>query len=220
MRWATSALFATAETAEAASTAGLVVVRASALDAHTWPSLVKRVHAADAKLALVLSTSGTPANGMLAIAADSGATDRATDGSLVDAARQAAEADVDLLVLDPGNDNLAIELLPFVVESVRAVWPEGRWIAAVVHDIPRTRNAVVGHAAQLRRAGANLLWIDSPGDGSARLPAAPIADRLRNELHLPTCVDADDATLADLDAAIAAGRADLVFANRMPPSSR
>jgi hypothetical protein len=64
------------------------------------------------------------------------------------------------------------------------------------------------------------LWIDSPGDGSARLPAAPIADRLRNELHLPTCVDADDATLADLDAAIAAGRADLIVATRMPSAHR
>ncbi len=165
--------------------------------------VIDRVHAAGAKLALVLSTDG-----------------RATDGTLVEAATQAAQRGVDLLVLDPGRDSLAIEQLPFVVGTVRAVWPSDRWVAAVVHDIPRTRNAVVGHAAQLRRAGANLLWIDSPGDGSARLPAAPIADRLRNELHLPTCVDADEATLADLDAAIAAGRADLVFANRMPPSSR
>jgi 2-polyprenyl-6-methoxyphenol hydroxylase-like FAD-dependent oxidoreductase/2,4-dienoyl-CoA reductase-like NADH-dependent reductase (Old Yellow Enzyme family) len=233
---------ASAGAIDAASTAGLVVVRASAHDAATWAQLAERVHAAGAKLALVIATgasstgasstgasstgasstgASTGANGHAIHAlAESGATARATDGSVVDAAKRAAEATIDLLVLDPGHDNLAIELLPYVVETVRAVWPAGRWIAAVVHDIPRTRNAVVGHAAQLRRAGANLLWIDSPGDGSARLPAAPIADRLRNELHVPTCVDADAATLADLDAAIAAGRADLVFATRMPQSTR
>ncbi|MFN0245609.1 MAG: FAD-dependent monooxygenase [Kofleriaceae bacterium] len=199
---------------DATTKAGLIVARESAHDTATWAPFAARVHAAGAKLALVVSTSGAPA------LAESNATERATDGSVVDTAKRAAEAGVDLLVLDPERDSLAIELLPFVVESVRAVWPAGRWIAAVVHDIPRTRNAVVGHAAQLRRAGANLLWIDSPGDGSARLPAAPIADRLRNELHLPTCVDADAATLADLDAAIAAGRADLVFASTMPQATR
>ena len=229
----------------AAAIAGLVVTRALAPDEvdPSWAPVVARAHAAGAKIALTLSTaasaasattdssaaasassatSSTPSSAVSSAlpSPPSRATERATDGSLVDAAKRAAALGVDVLVLDPGRDNLAIELLPFVVESVRAVWPAGKWIAAVVHDIPRTRNAVIGHAAQLRRAGANLLWIDSPGDGSARLPAAPIADRLRNELHLPTCVDADDATLADLDAAIAAGRADLIVATRMPSTHR
>ncbi|MGE0398831.1 MAG: FAD-dependent monooxygenase [Kofleriaceae bacterium] len=207
--------------------AALVVTRALApedIDAPTWAPIAEGVHAAGAKLAMTLSTSGASTSAASTSAAStipaSNATERATDGSLLDAAKRAAALGADLLVLDPGRDNLAIELLPFVVETVRAVWPAGSWLAAVVHDIPRTRNAVVGHAAQLRRAGADLLWIDSPGDGSARLPAAPIADRLRNELHLPTCVDADDATLADLDAAIAAGRADLVVATKMPSATR
>jgi hypothetical protein len=50
----------------------------------------------------------------------------------------------------------------------------------------------------------------------ARLPAAPLADRLRNELDVATAVDGGDALLPDLDAAIAAGRADLVVLHRMP----
>ncbi|MDQ3298570.1 MAG: hypothetical protein M3619_18445, partial [Myxococcota bacterium] len=54
------------------------------------------------------------------------------------------------------------------------------------------------------------------GDGHARLPAAPLADRLRNELGVATCIESEDASLADLDAAIAAGRADLVAVTRMP----
>jgi hypothetical protein len=77
----------------------------------------------------------------------------------------------------------------------------------------------VGHAAQLVRAGANLLWVTSSGDetmAGARMPAAPIADRLRNELGAATAVDGADAQLADLDAAIAAGRADLVVVERLP----
>ncbi|MCW5805247.1 MAG: hypothetical protein KIT31_22955 [Deltaproteobacteria bacterium] len=65
------------------------------------------------------------------------------------------------------------------------------------------------------RAGADLLWVTSPGDGNARLPAAPLADRLRNELGVATCIEARHASLPDLDAAIAAGRADLVVVDRV-----
>ena len=54
----------------------------------------------------------------------------------------------------------------------------------------------------------------------ARLPAAPLADRLRNELSVATCVEAGDALLPDLDAAIGAGRADLVAVDRVPVGSR
>ena len=88
-----------------------------------------------------------------------------------------------------------------------------------MHDRPHARAAVVGHVAQLKRAGANLVWVTSAGDDTmagARLPAAPIADRLRNELRVATAVDGGDAHLADLDAAIAAGRADLVVVDQMP----
>ncbi|MEO8554623.1 MAG: hypothetical protein ABI678_31820, partial [Kofleriaceae bacterium] len=60
----------------------------------------------------------------------------------------------------------------------------------------------------------------SAGDAhmaGARLAAAPLADRLRNELRVATAVIADaTASLPDLDAAIAAGRADLVVVNQVP----
>jgi anthraniloyl-CoA monooxygenase len=218
--------------AAARNGAGLVVTRPLPPDhlaSPTWAQIVADVHAAGARIAITLATSPktTAASATDDAITATGAPDnvrdataRATDGSLVAAVRRAAELDVDLLVLDPGRDVVAIELLPFVVETLRPAWRPTGWIAAVVHDLPRTRNAVVGHAAQLRRAGAQLLWIDSPGDGSARLPAAPIADRLRNELHVPTCVDGDDAALPDLDAAIAAGRADLIVVPRPPSASR
>ena len=106
-----------------------------------------------------------------------------------------------------------------MVETARRAWRPSGWIAACVHDRPTTRAAVVGHAAQLVRASANLLWITSAGDitmAGARLPAAPLADRLRNELNVATAVDGGEALLPDLDAAVAAGRADLVVVEKMP----
>ncbi len=124
-------------------------------------------------------------------------------------------AGFDLLLLDPDGDEAAIERLPALVHAARAWWGGG-WLAAVVDDRRSARVAVVGHAAQLVRAGTDLLWVTALGDGHARLPAAPLADRLRNELGVATCIESKDASLADLDAAIAAGRADLVAVSRMP----
>jgi hypothetical protein len=93
-------------------------------------------------------------------------------------------------------------------------------IAAWIHDRPHARAAQAGHAAQLARAGASLLVVASRGDAlmaGARLPAAPLADQLRNELSVATAIVADaTASLPDLDAAIAAGRADLVVVQQMP----
>ena len=144
-------------------------------------------------------------------------------GQTLDAAlERAAFAGFDLCVIDPGDDPDAIEQLPATIQAARAArrWrPEG-WLAAILQDRPRARATVVGHAAQLVRAGANLLWIRSTGDGNARLPAAPLADRLRNELSVATCVDGASAQLPDLDAAIAAGRADLIVSERMPAGIR
>ncbi len=129
----------------------------------------------------------------------------------------------DLLLLDPGDDPEAIEHLPARIQETRTRWRADGWIAAAIHDRPTARAAVVGHAAQLVRAGANMLWVTSAGDAAmagARLPAAPLADRLRNEFSVATALVAEhdhDATLADLDAAVAAGRADLVVV-RQPPT--
>ncbi len=167
------------------------------------------------------------------------ATHGAVLGALEAAVQRAAFAGFDLLLLDPGwplhtgTDPLsaqaeaaveaAIEHLPAMVAAARTKWRPQGWIAAAVHDRPTTRAAVVGHAKQLVRAGANLLWVSSTGDlamAGARLPAATLAARLRNELRIATCVDGGDAILPDLDAAIAAGRADLVVAPRMPSGAR
>jgi anthraniloyl-CoA monooxygenase len=155
--------------------------------------------------------------GALAIArlATAGADER----ELSDAVRRAAYADFDLILLDPADDQLAIEQLPAAVQTARRDWRPGGWIGAAVHDRSGIRATMVGYAAQLQRAGARFLWVTSAGDADlagARLPAAPLADRLRNELAIATAVDGGQAIASDLDAAVAAGRADLVVADRIP----
>lgn len=193
--------------AAATAGAGLVVtprLPASALAtddaAVAWTRILEFVHAKGARAALRLATS--PSEGVR------------------DSIERAAFAGFDLVVLDAGDDEGALEELPSALAAAKAVWRPGAWLGAVVHDRPKARAAVVGHAAQLVRAGADLLWVTSPGDGSARLPAAPLADRLRNELQVATCVDGADALLPDLDAAIAGGRADLVVVDRLPVGTR
>ena len=141
-------------------------------------------------------------------------------GPELDAAvERAAFADFDLLLLVPRSPH-DVEQLPAAIQAARLRWRPGAWLAAVVHDRrTATRAAVVGHAAQLVRAGADLLWVVSlepGGEYGARLPAAPLADRLRNELGVPTAVAGAGAQPPDLDAAVAAGRADLVVVSRMP----
>jgi hypothetical protein len=137
---------------------------------------------------------------------------------------RAASAGFDVLLLDPGAQAAAIEALPAAIATARAAWRPGGWIAAVIHDRPGTRAAVIGHAAQVVRAGADLLWVTAPGDSllthGARLPAAPLADRLRNELGVATAIECGDALLPDLDAAIAAGRADVVVVGKLPEGTR
>jgi hypothetical protein len=170
-----------------------------------WRRIVDYVHGKGALIAARLFTAG------------------AVPGALEAAVQRVAFTDFDLLLLDPGDDTAAIEHLPAMVAAARSKWRPRGFIAAAVHDRPTARAAVVGHAAQLVRAGANLLWVTSAGDANmagARLPAAPLADRLRNELGVATAVDGADAVLPDLDAAVAAGRADLVVVSRMPAGTR
>ncbi|HUS28477.1 MAG TPA: FAD-dependent monooxygenase [Kofleriaceae bacterium] len=170
-----------------------------------WRRVVDYVHGKNALIVARISTAG------------------AVPGALEQAIQRAAFSGFDMLLLDPGHDGPAIEYLPALVEIARQTWRKGGYIAACVHDRPTTRAAVVGHAAQLARAGADMLWVTSAGDitmTGARLPAAPLADRLRNELDIATAVDGSDAVLPDLDAAIAAGRADLVVVERMPAGAR
>jgi anthraniloyl-CoA monooxygenase len=170
-----------------------------------WRRIVEFVHGKGALIVARIATTG------------------AVPGALEAAVQRAAFADFDLLLLDPGSEPSAIEHLPAMVATARTRWRPRGFIATAVHDRPTARAAVVGHAAQLVRAGANLLWVTSAGDAhmaGARLPAAPLADRLRNELGVATAVDGGDAVLPDLDAAVAAGRADLVVVARMPAGMR
>ncbi|MBL0216320.1 MAG: hypothetical protein IPQ07_20845 [Myxococcales bacterium] len=190
----------------AAAGAGLVVtpaLPASALASDdaivAWRRIVEFVHAKGAQIALRIGSGAMAAT----------------------TAEHATFAGFDVLVLDAGNDPQELEALPREPAPRRA--PSGerdQWLGAAVRDKPAARAAVVGHAAQLVRAGANVLWVSSPGDGSARLAAAPLADRLRNELSVAVCVDGADAVLPDLDAAIAGGRADLVVVDRLPAHTR
>ncbi len=153
------------------------------------------------------------------IAARIGSNDPAALPAALD---RALYAGFDLVALDPGHDPQAIEALPAAIQAaLSAVKGRSGWLGAVVHDRPAARSTVVGHAAQLVRAGASLLWVmATASDGNARLPAAVLADRLRNELRVATCVDGSGALLPDLDAAIAAGRADLVIVDRVPTNTR
>ena len=50
--------------------------------------------------------------------------------------------------------------------------------------------------------------------------AVQVVEHLRNELGVATAIDGSDAQLSDLDAAIAAGRADLVVVDRLPAGLR
>jgi anthraniloyl-CoA monooxygenase len=160
-----------------------------------WAKIVDYVHGKNAAIVARLTTNG------------------AVVGAVEGAVQRAAYAGFDVLLLDPCGEAAAIEHLPAMIAAARSKFHG--WLAAAVHDRP----AVMGHAAQLVRAGAQLLWVTSSGDATiagARLPAAPLADRLRNELHVATCVDGGEALLPDLDGAIAAGRADLVVTTQLP----
>jgi anthraniloyl-CoA monooxygenase len=168
-----------------------------------WRRIVDYAHGKGALIVARVSTAG------------------AAPAALEEAVQRAAFAGFDVLLLDPEHDPIAIEHLPAMVQAARGKWRATGWIAAAVHDRPGARATVVGHAAQLKRAGAKLLFVTADGSqGDARLPAAPLADRLRNELGIATAVDGSDALLPDLDAAIAAGRADLVVVERVPSAVR
>jgi len=151
------------------------------------------------------------------------------DPSLAHCLERALYAGFDLILLDPGTDPAAVEVLASTVQLARTTrTSRDGWLGAVVRDRPSTRSQVVGHAAQLVRAGAAMLWVVATdrgaegrdGSGTARLPAAPLADRLRNELHVTTFVDGGNALLPDLDATIAAGRADVVVVSKPPTGGR
>lgn len=110
---------------------------------------------------------------------------------------------------------------PAEVLALRAVAPAKVAVGLVVSDEPPRRAELVAELAELakdpQRAPAFALVVPAQAEaaelrrGTERLAAVPLADRLRNELGLPVLVALEgDARLEDIDAVIAAGRADLV----------
>ena len=165
--------------------------------AENWRQAVEAVHAAGGLIAARVHMSKHTASNPTGVAST------------------VVRADFDLVILD-GGDALS-EQFPARVAELQHHLQDHCWIGVVVHDHPAMRAAVMGHAAQLVRAGAKLIWVKAEADGSARLPAAPLADRIRNELGVATMIDGGTAMAADLDAAIAAGRTDLVAVSAIPP---
>jgi hypothetical protein len=194
----------------AAPGAGLVVTDLAEIADPAWRSMVERAHESGA---LVVARLALGTSALEAVPAG---------------VERAAAAGVDVILLDPGADAAVIEALPAAIAAARAAWRPGGWIAAVIHDRPAMRAAVIGHAAQVVRAGADLLWVTAPSEHQlhatltygARLPAAPLADRLRNELGVATAIECGEARRQDLDAAIAAGRADVVVVDKLPEGVR
>jgi anthraniloyl-CoA monooxygenase len=141
---------------------------------------------------------------------------------VAEAARRAAFAGFDLLQLQLGTGGLATlgaDELDQVVAAARDAWPAGRPLAVRVASGLIAGDRAVALARRLVGRGVGLVWVaavaDASGpDGGGRLPAAPLADRIRNEAGIATAIEGAVASASDIDAVIAAGRADLVALDR------
>ena len=139
-----------------------------------WRRIVDFVHSKDAIVAARIATTN------------------AVPGALEAAVERAAFAGFDLLVLDPGaddpGDGVALEHLPAMVQVARDEVDEVAGGSRRGSTIGRTRAPVSSARAcrQLVRAGCEpAVGRSRRGDArmaGARLPAAPLADQLRNEL--------------------------------------
>jgi 2-polyprenyl-6-methoxyphenol hydroxylase-like FAD-dependent oxidoreductase len=116
--------------------------------------------------------------------------------------------DDQLVVIDPGRGSQVIEL-----QLQTLAHPQ---IAIVVDDVPQLRGPLLAYIERLQSLGAAMIWVrasshQSHAAHSSRVAAAPLADIIRNQLHVATGIFADAASLADIDAAIAGGRTDVVI---------
>ncbi|HYT37916.1 MAG TPA: bifunctional salicylyl-CoA 5-hydroxylase/oxidoreductase, partial [Acidimicrobiia bacterium] len=229
-----------------------------------WAKVAARVHEAGARLALRLTHAGRrgstqprgrgldrplPAGGWRLVApsplpytarsrrpeamdADAREAVRAAYG---DAAARAADAGVDVLLLDmadgyllasflspltnPGDDRRDSYPLE-VLAAVREAWPAGRPLAVrlVADDrFPGGLTAADGVvlARRLAAAGAGLIDVaagHTVPDAAAdyrRLFNAGLADRIRNEAGVPVVVGGHITRLDEVNTVLAAGRADL-----------
>ena len=163
-----------------------------------------------------------------------GAARDAVLASFVDAARRAAEAGVDVLLLDMADGYLLASFLsplgnpagedsayPFeVVAAVRAAWPAERPLAVrlVADDrSPGGLTPVDGIAAARRLAEAGAALIDVTAGQTVpnaaadyrRLFNAGLADRVRNEAGILVVAGGHITQLDEVNTLLAAGRADL-----------
>ncbi len=184
----------------AASGAGTQPAIGSDEQAVAWRRVVEFIHeTSPAKLGLTLAL--------------------AAPAAMADAARRAAFAGFDLLLLD-GADGEAgagagAAVIDAALAAVRSAWPSERVLGVRVRR-GADAAAMVVQASAWRALGASVITV-APGTtrgGGARLDAAPLADRLRNELALAVILEDATATPADVDAVIAAGRCDAVALGR------
>jgi anthraniloyl-CoA monooxygenase len=141
---------------------------------------------------------------------------------LGEAAQRAAFAGFDLVQLQTAAGALAHAEAPAILAAaaaMRAAWPADRPLSVRLNAGARTADQAVALARSLAGAGVDLIWIAATGeaaDGEAagRLPAAPLADRIRNEVGIATAIEGAVASSADVDAVIAAARCDLVALDR------
>ncbi|HYH49287.1 MAG TPA: FAD-dependent monooxygenase [Acidimicrobiia bacterium] len=234
-----------------------------------WAKVAARVHESGARLGLRLTHAGRrgatlprgrgldrplPAGGwrLLAPAAlpysararrPEAMDDSARESVLaahVDAAVRAADAGVDVLLLDMADGYLlASYLSPLtnpgardagyplsVVEAVRAAWPAERPLAVRLVADDRiagglTANDGVAAARRLTDAGVALVdvtaghTVPEAAADYRRLFNAGLADRIRNEAGVPVVAGGHITSLDEINTLLAAGRADLC---RLDPS--
>jgi len=229
-----------------------------------WAKVAARVHEAGARLALRLTHAGRrgstqprgrgldrplPAGGWRLVApspvpytarslrpeAMDAAAREAVRAAYGDAAARAADAGVDVLLLDmadgyllasflspltnPGDDRRDSYPLE-VLAAVREAWPAGRPLAVrlVADDrFPGGLTAADGVilARRLAAGGAGLIDVaagHTVPDAAAdyrRLFNAGLADRIRNEAGVPVVVGGHITRLDEVNTVLAAGRADL-----------
>lgn len=101
------------------------------------------------------------------------------------------------------------------LQQLRASVPEEIAVGLAVRDEAGRRQAIVAELAAARAAGLPLdfaLVRPAAELAGERLAAVPLADRIRNELGLAVVVELEGTARGeDVDAVIAAGRADLVL---------
>jgi hypothetical protein len=137
--------------------------------------------------------------------------------ALADAARRAAFAGFDILIVDvvdrhgvPTPASLPLDANDgFAVVAVGAAWPSDR--ALGVRVSAAAGDDAVAVAERALAADHTLCWIASIGDDYA---AVMLSDRIRYEVGIATAVGLHSTTAVDLDALIAAGRADIVVVDR------